>query len=46
MKPIDTKDFALFFSRTRNAAEAAIAAGISPLRAKLEGARLLFDRRC
>ncbi len=46
MKPIDTKDFALFFSRTKNAAEAAIAAGISPLRAKLEGARLLFDRRC
>lgn len=45
MKQIDIKDFALFFSRTRNAAEAAIAAGISPLRARLEGVRLLSDRR-
>ena len=45
MKQIDIKDFALFFSRTRNAAEAVIAAGISPLRARLEGVRLLSDRR-
>lgn len=45
MKQIDIKDFALFFSRTRNAAEAAIAAGISPLRARIEGVRLLSDRR-
>lgn len=41
MKTIDIKDFVLSFVRGRNAEEAAVNAGISPVRAKQDGLRLL-----
>lgn len=45
MKPIDIKDFVFGFIHGRNAEEAAIGAGISPLRAKTEGLKLLYERK-
>lgn len=45
MRPIDVKAFILSFIHGRNPEEAAIAAGVSPVRAKLEGLRLLADKR-
>ncbi|MBR1764954.1 MAG: terminase small subunit [Ruminococcus sp.] len=42
MKQIDIKDFVAAFARGGNAEEAAINAGISPLRAKTDGLRLLL----
>lgn len=45
MKSIDIKEFALSFFKYRNAEEAAIHAGVNPLRAKTDGIKLRFDRR-
>ncbi len=42
MKEIDTRDFAALYAKTQNTEEAAIGAGISPIRAKLDGLRLLM----
>lgn len=41
MKRINIKDFAICYSKSRNAEEAAITAGVSPLKAKIEGLKLL-----
>lgn len=45
MKEIDIKTFALHFSKTRNAVESAIAIGINPIKAKLDGIKLIYDRK-
>ena len=44
MKKINLKDFALHFCFSRNATESAVATGVTPLRAKIEGLRLLSRR--
>ena len=44
MNVIDIKDFILAFVKGGSAEEAAICAGVSPLRARLEGLRLLSRR--
>lgn len=41
MKKINLKDFALHFCKSRNAEESAIAVGVSPAAAKIEGLKLL-----
>ncbi len=45
MNPIDIKQFILSFARLRNPEEAALNAGVSPVRARTEGAALLNDRK-
>lgn len=45
MKSIDLKEFAISFFHCRNPEEAAIRAGINPILAKLEGVKLMLDRR-
>lgn len=42
MRQVDTKDFAAVYARGANAEEAAISAGIAPVRAKLDGLKLLL----
>ncbi|MBR6102990.1 MAG: terminase small subunit [Ruminococcus sp.] len=44
MKTIDIKDFVLAFVRGGNAEEAAVSAGVAPIRARLDGLRLLSRR--
>ncbi len=41
----DVSDFAMAFDKLRNEEESAVAVGISPLRAKLEGLRLVRSAR-
>lgn len=41
MKKINLRDFALHFSFSRNPTESAVATGVAPLRAKIEGLKLL-----
>lgn len=41
VKKINLRDFALHFCFSGNATEAAVAAGVTPLRAKIEGLKLL-----
>lgn len=41
MKRINLRDFALHFCFSRNATESAVATGVTPLRAKIEGLKLL-----
>ena len=41
MKKINIKDFVIHYCQSRNAEESAQAVGVSPIRAKLEGLRLL-----
>lgn len=45
LKKLNLKDFAMHFCRSRNAAESAIAVGVSPLKAKLEGLRMLSRKQ-
>lgn len=45
MKKLNLKDFAMHFCRSRNAVESAIAVGVSPLKAKLEGLRMLSKKQ-
>lgn len=41
MKKINLRDFALHFCFSRNPTESALAAGVTPLKAKIEGLKLL-----
>ena len=41
MKKINLRDFALHFCFSRNPTESALAAGVNPLKAKIEGLKLL-----
>ena len=41
MKKINLRDFALHFCFSRNPTESALAAGVTPLKAKIEGLKIL-----
>lgn len=45
MKIITPKEFAQMFTATRNAVESAIRLGISPLKARTEGTKMLCDKK-